>query len=66
MYSKSVSVFLTSLSFVVLGVLSFMKSMSYSCDTILHVLYKIIPASLAIGILGFLIGSVMDYAKAKK
>lgn len=66
MYSKSISIVLASLSLVVLGCVVFVKSMSVSYGTMQYVVYKAVPASISLGVLGFLIGRILDYAKFKR
>lgn len=66
MYSKSISVVLASLALVVIGSITFINSMSFSFGTMQFVLYKAVPAALALGLLGFLIGGILDNAKSRR
>lgn len=66
MYSKSISVVLASLAIVVVGSITFINSMSFSVGTMQFVVYKSIPAALALGVLGFLIGVILDNAKRRR
>lgn len=66
MYSKSISILLASFTLIAVGALAFIDSMSFSCGTMQHVLYKAIPASVALGLLGFLIGAILDNARFKR
>ena len=66
MYSKSISTVLASLSLIIIGCVVFIKTMSFDYGTMQYVVYKAVPAAILLGGLGFMIGSVLDYARFKK
>lgn len=65
MYSKSVALFLMSLSLIVLGSIVLVTSFSFDCLTIQATLIRVVPWSLLFGVLGFLIGRILDDAKIR-
>lgn len=66
MYSKSIALFLMSLSLIVLCAIDFMSSFSFDCLTVKYTLIKVVPWSCVLGLLGFMIGRILDYAKYKR
>lgn len=66
MYSKNIALFLTSLSLVVLGSIVFINAFSFDCLTIQATLIRVVPWSFLLGVLGFLIGRILDDAKVRK
>lgn len=66
MYAKSIALFLMSLSLVVLGGIVFVNSFSFDCLTIQATLIRVVPWSFVFGLLGFLIGGILDNAKVRK
>ncbi len=66
MYSKSIALFLMSLSLVVLCLVIFINAFSFDCLVIKYTLLRVLPCSLILGLLGFLIGRILDYANYKK
>lgn len=66
MYSKSIALFLMSLSLVVLCSIVFLNAFSLDCLTIKYTLYRVVPYSCVLGLLGFMIGKVLDHAKYKR
>lgn len=66
MYSKSIALFFMSLSLVVLGGIVFLNAFSFDCLTIQATLIRVVPWSLLLGVLGFLIGRILDDAKVRK
>ncbi len=66
MYSKSIALFLMSSSLVVLCSVVFINAFSFDCLTIKYTLMRVVPWSCLLGLLGFLIGRILDYAKFKK
>lgn len=66
MYSKSIALFFMSLSLIVLGSIVFINAFSIDCLTIKFTLIRIIPYSIVLGVLGFMIGRILDYANVRK
>lgn len=66
MYSKSIALFLMSLSLIVLCAIGFISAFSFDCLTIKYTLIRVVPWSCVLGLLGFMIGRILDYAKYKR
>lgn len=66
MYAKNTALFLMSLSLVILSSIVFLNSFSFDCLTIQATLIRVVPWSFIFGLLGFLIGGILDNAKVRK
>ena len=60
MYSKSLALLLMSLSIMIMGSIMFICSLSISCESLECTLFRVLPGSLIIGVLGFIMGTILD------
>lgn len=67
MYSKSMAFFIASLSVLVLGTVFFMHAYCFDYALLKYSFFtRVLPASFLLGLFGYLIGKILDYAKVKK
>ena len=63
---KKLSAIFASFSILIMGTASLMRSMSLDYYTVLNTLQKIIPASIIIGGLGWIMGMILDRPKKRR
>lgn len=64
-YKKYLCALFVSFAILSVGTLSLMEEMSIDYYTVLHALSKIIPASIVLGGLGWVMGSIIDRPKKR-
>ncbi len=64
MYSKELSVLWTSVAIVVFGTIVFCTSFSIDAETVKFTIIKILPYSLVLGIMGYIVGKILDSSSA--
>lgn len=62
---KRLAALFTSFSIVIMGALSLSRSMSLDYYTVMGTLYKVLPASFAMGCLGWVMGMILDKPKKR-
>lgn len=65
-YSTKISGMLASLTAFLCTVIIFLKSTTINMTVLIYALSTIIPATLSMGVLGYLIGKIFDSTKKKK
>ncbi len=67
MYSKDVATFIASLSVLVLGTVFFVHVYCFDYSLLKYSFFtRVLPASALLGLFGYFIGKILDYAKVKK
>lgn len=67
MYSKDIALFIVSLSVLVLGTAFFVPVCCFDYSLLKYSFFiRVIPASLLLGVFGYVIGKILDNAKIKK
>lgn len=62
---KRLAAIFASFSILVMGAVSLLESMSLDYYSVLNTLQKVIPASIALGGLGWIMGMILDRPKRK-
>lgn len=65
-YSKKLSGILASFSVIVLLGMNLIQTMTIDVTTLKFVLIRVLPATLIMGYLGHLIGTILDNPRGKK
>ena len=64
-YRQKLAAVFTSFAILIMGAASLVQSMSIDYYSVLSTLIKIVPASLVIGILGWVMGMILDQPKRR-
>lgn len=62
---KRLAALFASFSILIMGTASLLESMSFDYYSVLNTLQKVIPASIIIGALGWVMGMILDRPKRK-
>jgi VIT1/CCC1 family predicted Fe2+/Mn2+ transporter len=65
-YAQKLSGMLASLTAFLCSAIIFVKSSAITMSVLIHALMTVIPATVATGVLGHMIGKIFDSAKKKK
>lgn len=62
---KRLAAIFASFSILIMGTVSLFESMSLDYYSVLNTMEKVIPASIALGMLGWIIGMILDQPKKR-